>query len=189
MSDDTTTPDALTEDAGIETDSDTEEVQQPRPKPAPPKSRDVQAALEAAERRFDNEREKLKAEAARWRVQKVDAENRAREQAEAAVAEHLAELESLRDVHARLLEAENATARIRAVIAAEIPVEVMSDAIALVTGDDEESISASVARVKALLGRTARDAAVDPWQGSGNRAPALNSDELEDTLRRALHIN
>jgi hypothetical protein len=69
-----------------------------------------------------------------------------------------------------------------------IPVEVMPDVISLVGGHDEETVAASVAAAKKLLGATARDAAVDPMQGSGNLTPALNSDELEDSLRRALGI-
>ena len=78
--------------------------------------------------------------------------------------------------------------RYQAMIDQGIPVEVMPDVISLVGGHDEETVAASVAAAKKLLGATARDAAVDPMQGSGNRTPALNSDELEDSLRRALNI-
>ena len=78
--------------------------------------------------------------------------------------------------------------RYQAMIDQGIPVEVMPDVISLVGGHDEETVAASVAAAKKLLGATARDAAVDPMQGSGNRTPALNSDELEDSLRRALGI-
>ena len=77
--------------------------------------------------------------------------------------------------------------RYQAMIDQGIPVEVMPDVISLVGGHDEETVAASVAAAKKLLGATARDAAVDPMQGSGNRTP-LNSDELEDSLRRALNI-
>ena len=78
--------------------------------------------------------------------------------------------------------------RYQAMIDQGIPVEVMPDVISLVGGHDEETVAASVAAAKKLLGATARDAAVDPMQGSGNLTPALNSDELEDSLRRALGI-
>ena len=78
--------------------------------------------------------------------------------------------------------------RYQAMIDQGIPVEVMPDVISLVGGHYEETVAASVAAAKKLLGATARDAAVDPMQGSGNRTLALNSDELEDSLRRALGI-
>lgn len=49
--------------------------------------------------------------------------------------------------------------RYQAMIDQGIPVEVMPDVISLVGGHDEETVAASVAAAKKLLGATARDAA------------------------------
>lgn len=83
--------------------------------------------------------------------------------------------------------AEMTVAKYKACIAEGIPTDSLEEAVSLVQGSDPESISESVAAVKKLMGRAVRDAAVDPYQGSGNSV-ALNSDALEDSLRRAVGI-
>jgi hypothetical protein len=74
--------------------------------------------------------------------------------------------------------------KLKSVLAAEIPSVDVLEVAALVQGSDEETISASVERVKALLGKApTRDRAIDPSQGTGNTLP-LNGDPLLDSLRK-----
>lgn len=133
--------------------------------------------------------QQLRAEAAKYRQDKKTAVKAAEDaitsqwqtKLDAAGAEYA-------DLKNQVATNEIQVMRYQAMIDQGIPVEVMPDVISLVGGHDEETVAASVAAAKKLLGATARDAAVDPMQGSGNRTPALNSDELEDSLRRALGI-
>ena len=133
--------------------------------------------------------QQLRAEAAKYRQDKKTAVKAAedaitaqwQQKLDAAGAEYA-------DLKNQVATNEIQVMRYQAMIDQGIPVEVMPDVISLVGGHDEETVAASVAAAKKLLGATARDAAVDPMQGSGNRTPALNSDELEDSLRRALGI-
>ena len=133
--------------------------------------------------------QQLRAEAAKYRQDKKTAVKAAEDaitsqwqtKLDAAGAEYA-------DLKNQVATNEIQVMRYQAMIDQGIPVEVMPDVISLVGGHDEETVAASVAAAKKLLGATARDAAVDPMQGSGNRTPALNSDELEDSLLRALGI-
>ncbi len=134
--------------------------------------------------------QQLRAEAAKYRQDKKTAVKAAED---ALTAQFEAKLEAAgaeyADLQTKLATTELVVTRYQAMIDQGIPVEVMPDVIALVGGHDEETVAASVAAAKKLLGAAARDAAVDPMQGSGNRTPALNSDELENSLRAALGIN
>ena len=133
--------------------------------------------------------QQLRAEAAKYRQDKKTAVKAAED---AITAQWQTKLDAAgaeyADLKNRSATNEIQVMRYQAMIDQGIPVEVMPDVISLVGGHDEETVAASVAAAKKLLGATARDAAVDPMQGSGNRTPALNSDELEDSLRRALGI-
>lgn len=164
MSEETTSPDAApAQEAQTETEPQTfslDYVQQLRAEAAKYRQ-DKKTAVKAAE----------DAITAQWQ-QKLDA----------AGAEYA-------DLQSKIAANEVTVMRYQAMIDQGIPVEVMPDVIALVGGHDEETVAASVAAAKKLLGAAARDAAVDPMQGSGNRTPALNSDELENSLRAALGIN
>ena len=126
--------------------------------------------------------QQLRAEAAKYRQDKKSAVKAAED---AITAQWQTKLDAATNESATN---EIQVMRYQAMIDQGIPVEVMPDVISLVGGHDEETVAASVAAAKKLLGATARDAAVDPMQGSGNLTPALNSDELEDSLRRALGI-
>lgn len=84
-------------------------------------------------------------------------------------------------------EASTELLKLRAVIAAKIPVEDIEDVVALVQGSDEESVSESVNRVKSLLGKSpAKVAATDPTQGAGNGTVPLNGNPVLDILKRAV---
>ena len=126
--------------------------------------------------------QQLRAEAAKYRQDKKSAVKAAED---AITAQWQTKLDAATNESATN---EIQVMRYQAMIDQGIPVEVMPDVISLVGGHDEETVAASVAAAKKILGATPRDAAVDPMQGSGNRTPALNSDELEDSLRRALGI-
>lgn len=154
-------------------------------------AQEAQEAEPATEQTFSHEYvQQLRAEAAKYRQDKKTAVKAAED---ALTAQFEAKLEAAgaeyADLQTKLATTELVVTRYQAMIDQGIPVEVMPDVIALVGGHDEETVAASVAAAKKLLGAAARDAAVDPMQGSGNRAPALNSDELENTLRQALGIN
>jgi hypothetical protein len=135
---------------------------------------------------FDRETvQKLRSEAAKHRA----AKNQAVQTLEASTAEWTTKFteanDTIADLSARLSAAELSTHKYAAMIEAGIPTDSMPDIIALVTGNDPDSIAESVAAAKRLMGRQVREPAVDPYQGSCNDM-ALNSDELEDTLRRAV---
>jgi hypothetical protein len=96
-------------------------------------------------------------------------------------------VEQFEGLMATAAAAETMVAKYKACIAEGIPTDSLEEAAGLIQGTDPESIAESVAAVKKLMGRAVRDSAVDPYQGSGN-ALALNSDELEHSLRAALGI-
>lgn len=119
-------------------------------------------------------------------VRKLARENASHRAAKHQAVEALTEAnDTIAELTARLSAAELSAQKYAAVIEAGIPTDSMPDIIALVTGNDPDSIAESVAAAKRLMGRQVREPAVDPYQGSGNDM-ALNSDELEDTLRRAV---
>lgn len=76
--------------------------------------------------------------------------------------------------------------KLKAIVAAKIPVDDIEDVVTLVQGTDEETVNASVERVKALLGKSpAKDRPVDPSQGKGSHIP-LNGDPIVNMLNAAL---
>ena len=132
--------------------------------------------------------QQLRSEAARYRQEKKQAAQTAAEQ---AAAEWQTKLDAAGDENAELnvkvASAELTIEKYKAMIDAGIPTSVMPDVLNLVNGHDPESIAESVASALKLMGHTVREPAVDPYQGSGNTV-ALNSDALEDSLRRAVGI-
>lgn len=74
--------------------------------------------------------------------------------------------------------------RMKAVVNANIPTERINEAVELVQGDDEETITESVNKIVAVLNRPepAKPRAIDPTQGHGG-GPA---DKPEDPLVKAL---
>jgi len=127
----------------------------------------------------------LRQEAAKYRTEKNDAVAAAKADLAAnydrALAEKDTEFESLKaDVSARELE----LIKLRTILSVGIPAEDALEVATLVQGEDEESISESVNRVKQLIGKNPpRDRPVDPSQGSSNTIP-LNGDPLLESIKR-----
>lgn len=127
----------------------------------------------------------LRQEAAKYRTEKNDAVAAAKAELAAnydkALAAKDSEFESLKsEMSARELE----LVKLRAALSAGIPSEDVLEVVTLVQGEDEESISESVNRVKALIGKApSKDRPVDPSQGSSNAIP-LNGDPLLESLKK-----
>lgn len=146
----------------------------------------TQAAVETFSKDYVQE---LRNEAAKYRNEKKEAVEAARGEAKAEV---IGEYESkLSDKDSVLAEIQNELSgtklellKLKSVLAADIPSVDVLEVVSLVQGSDEETVSDSVQRVKALLGKTPqRDRPIDPSQGTGNVLP-LNGDPLLDTLKR-----
>lgn len=127
----------------------------------------------------------LRQEAAKYRTEKNDAVAAAKAELAAnydkALAAKDSEYEELKQyVSARELD----LIKLRAALTAGIPSEDVLEVVTLVQGEDEESISESVNRVKSLIGKApARDRPIDPSQGSSNSIP-LNGDPLLESLKK-----
>lgn len=148
----------------------------------------AQEAAESFSREYVQE---LRNEAAKYRNEKKEAVEAARTEAKS---------EAIREYEAKLLDRDTALSgiqnelsgtkiellKLKSVLAAEIPSVDVLEVVSLVQGTDEDSISESVQRVKALLGKSpTRDRPVDPSQGTGNPLP-LNGDPLLDALKRVV---
>ena len=133
--------------------------------------------------------QELRNEAAKYRNEKKEAVEAARGEAKS---------EAIREYEVKLTDKESALAEIgnelsstklellklKSVLAAGIPSTDVLEVVSLVQGSDEDTVSDSVNRVKALLGKAPqKDRPVDPSQGSGNVLP-LNGDPLLETLKR-----
>jgi hypothetical protein len=131
----------------------------------------------------------LRQEAAKYRTEKNDAVAAAKAELAAqfdnALAAKDTEFEELKqNVSARELE----LIKLRAALAAGIPSEDVLEVVTLIQGDSEESISESVNRVKALIGKApAKDRPIDPSQGSSNSIP-LNGDPLLESLKKIVGV-
>ena len=133
--------------------------------------------------------QQLRSEAAKYRSEKKAAAQAAEERVAAEFATKLeAASAEYADLQTKFATAELTVAKYQAMIDAGIPTDSMEQVIKLVNGHDPESIAESVASAKALMGRAVREPAIDPAQGRGNSF-ALNSDELEHSLKRVLGIN
>ncbi|ASR77120.1 head scaffolding protein [Mycobacterium phage MyraDee] len=138
--------------------------------------------------------EGLRTEAAKYRNEKKDAVETAKTEARSEVVKEyepqLAERDTTiagltSDLSAREVE----LAKLKAVLGAEIPTEDVLTVAELVQGTDEESISASVQRVKSIYGKTpGKGPAFDPSQGHGGHIP-LNGDPVLEMFRKALGDN
>jgi hypothetical protein len=131
--------------------------------------------------------QQLRGEAAKYRNEK----NVAVDAAKSALAqEYDGKLQQAEEKY-REIEAANSglaldLVKIRAVIEAGVPSESVFEFADLIQGEDEASVSDSVAKVKALLGKQpAQDRPVDPSQGSGNTIP-LNGDPLLKMLEQVV---
>jgi hypothetical protein len=91
------------------------------------------------------------------------------------------------ELQGKFYEASTDLLKLNAVLAAEIPVSDVLEVVALVQGNDAKSISESVQRVKALLGKApASVSAVDRTQGTGGGTIPLNGNPVLDMLKNAV---
>jgi hypothetical protein len=133
--------------------------------------------------------QELRNEAAKYRNEKKEAVEAAKAEATAAAIAEYEQKAALDAEHTQAINNELSGTKLellklKSVLAAEIPSADVLEVASLVQGSDEDTISQSVERVKALLGKAPqRDRLVDPSQGSGN-VPPLNGDPLLETLRR-----
>ena len=115
--------------------------------------------------------DKANREAAKYRTTAREAADKAKTDAEAAVAE---QLQALSDKHTVLvgdLEKANAELlKLKAAAEAEVPAGQLLDFASLLQGTTAEEIKASAEKAKRLLGST-KDRAVDPSQGAVGGAP------------------
>jgi hypothetical protein len=127
----------------------------------------------------------LRQEAAKYRSEKKDAVAAAKAEVFKDYEVKLAEKDTaLAEAQGQLSARGLELLKLKAVLAEGIPSEDVQEVAALVQGNDEESVSESVKRVKALLDKgPVRDRPVDPSQGSGNDLP-LNGDPLLETVKR-----
>ena len=127
----------------------------------------------------------LRQEAAKYRTEKNDAVTAGKAEVIKDYESKLAERDSaFNEVQSELSARALELLKLKAVLAAEIPTEDVLDVVSLVQGEDDETVSESVKRVKSLLGKApARDRPVDPNQGVGNVLP-LNGDPLLESVKR-----
>lgn len=146
----------------------------------------TQAAVETFSKDYVQE---LRNEAAKYRNEKKEAVEAARTEAKTeAITEYEAKLadkdSAMSDIQNELSGTKLELLKLKSVLAAEIPSIDVLEVVSLVQGSDAESVSESVQRVKALLGKTPqRDRPIDPSQGTGNVLP-LNGDPLLESLKR-----
>lgn len=148
----------------------------------------AQEAVETFSKEYVQE---LRNEAAKYRNEKKDAVEAARTEAKSeAIREYEAKLvdrdSALTEIQNELSSTKLELLKLKSVLAAEIPSADVLEVVALVQGTDEDTVSDSVNRVKALLGKTPqKDRPIDPSQGTGNPLP-LNGNPLLDALKRAV---
>jgi hypothetical protein len=146
----------------------------------------AQTAVETFSKDYVQE---LRNEAAKYRNEKKEAVEAARDVAKSEViGEYESKLSSkdsvLSEIQNELSGTKLELLKLKSVLAADIPSVDVLEVVSLVQGSDEETVSDSVQRVKAILGKTPqRDRPIDPSQGSGNAVP-LNGDPLLETIKR-----
>ena len=133
--------------------------------------------------------QELRNEAARYRNEKKDAVEAARAEAQAAtISEYEPKItekdQALTEINNEFANTKLELLKYKSVLAADIPSGDVAEVVSLIQGTDEATISDSVQRVKALLGKTPqRDRPTDYSQGTGNPLP-LNGDPLLEALKR-----
>ncbi|AIS73688.1 scaffolding protein [Mycobacterium phage Panamaxus] len=136
--------------------------------------------------------EGLRQEAAKYRNEKKDAVEAAKTEARAETIreyeEKAAEKDAtISDLQSKLNDSTLELTKLKAVVEAKIPVEDILDVVTLVQGTDEETVSESVKRVKALLDKApASQSPVDHTQGAGGGVVPLNGDPVLNVLKRAV---
>lgn len=127
----------------------------------------------------------LRQEAAKYRTEKNEAVEKAKADVIRDYEAQLSEKETaFNTLQGELSERALELVKLKAVLQADIPSEDVLEVVSLIQGDDEETVSESVKRVKSLLGKApARDRPVDSSQGSANHVP-LNGDPILESLKR-----
>ena len=129
--------------------------------------------------------QELRNEAAKYRTEKNEAVERAKADVIKDYESKLSEKESsFNEIQAELSDRALELLKLKAVLAAGIASEDVLEVVTLVQGNDEETVSESVKRVKSLIGKAPeKERPIDPSQGTGNHLP-LNGDPLLETVRR-----
>jgi len=138
-------------------------------------------------------------EAARYRNERNQALEKAREQVAAEFESKLAELTSAKEAaEAKLAETEINLVKLRAAFGVVAPEEESgslfdkaSEIAELIKGSSEEEITANAAKLRELFGSTAtptRVSAVDRTPAGKAEALALNGDPLTQSLKAALGL-
>jgi hypothetical protein len=129
--------------------------------------------------------QELRNQAAKYRTEKKSAAESAKAEATKEFESVLAEKDSsIATVREELDNANLELMKLKAVLAEGVSSAHALDVASLVQGHDAETVSASVARVKSLIGAApAKDRPVDSTQGSGNTIP-LNGDPILEKLKR-----
>ena len=167
--------------------SDDTTTETPTATPADELAPDVEPTAEPDETTKYDELVALNAEMRQLKKDSGKEIQRLKSEAQALRAAKTEAQEQFEGLMAQAAVNEMKVAKYEACIAEGIPTDSLAEVVSLIQGTDLESIAESVTKVKALIGRAVRDPAVDPYQGSGN-AVALNGDDLENTLRRAVGI-
>lgn len=138
-----------------------------------------------------NEIAEARQEAAKFRVQKNEAVNEAKEAVKTQFEGQIADLQNKLGATEDELSAKNIELlKLHAAIEAEVPTKYLSKFASLLKGSTAEELTAHAQEVKGLFGKTdAPVRAVDPSQGSGNNNLPLNGDPLLASLKAKLGIN
>jgi len=138
-----------------------------------------------------NEIAEARQEAARFRVQKNEAVNEAKESVKTQFESQIADLQNKLGATEDELSSKNVELlKLHAAIEADIPTKYLAKFASLLKGSTVEELTAHAQEVKGLFGNTESPVrAVDPSQGSGNNNIPLNGDPLLASLKAKLGIN
>lgn len=127
----------------------------------------------------------LRQEAAKYRTERNEAVERVKTELQSEFESQLSAKDSeFGELKSELSSRQVELVKLKAILAAGIPTDDVLTVAELVQGEDEETVSKSVERVKSLIGKNPpKDRPVDPSQGTGNAIP-LNGDPLLETIKR-----
>lgn len=127
----------------------------------------------------------LRQEAAKYRTERNEAVANAKAELQSEFEAQLATKNSeFTELESQLSSRSVELLKYKSILQAGIPSEDVFAVADLVQGNDEETVSQSVERVKSLIGKNpSKDRPVDPSQGKGSVIP-LNGDPLLETLKR-----
>jgi len=148
-------------------------------------SADAQAAPQQQETFSLDYVQGLRQEAAKYRTERNEAVDKAKAEVIGDYEGKLSAKEAaFNELQGQVSERGLELLKLKSVLSEGIPSEDVLEVASLVQGTDEETVSESVKRVKALLDKApARERPVDPSQGTGNVLP-LNGDPLLESVKR-----